>query len=53
MQLDAVCRLSEELQAKNENLERVLEELERARDVLVSRRRSQSWVPWPQVWPTS
>ena len=39
MQLDTVRRLSEELQAKNENLERALEELERAQDVLVSRRK--------------
>ena len=39
MQLDTVRRLSEELQAKNENLERALEELERTQDVLVSRRK--------------
>ena len=39
MQLDTVRRLSEELQAKNENLESALEELERAQDVLVSRRK--------------
>ena len=39
MQLDTVRRLSEELQAKNENLERTLEELERTQDVLVSRRK--------------
>ena len=39
MQLDTVRRLSEELQAKNDNLERTLEELERTQDVLVSRRK--------------
>ena len=39
IQLDTVRRLSEELQAKNENLERALEELERTQDVLVSRRK--------------